>query len=189
MSDEDGSQGQSANRAALAATFGAQRTERLALRPVQAGDGPALFAIDGDPATHQFNPPGSAAPDLANSEARLCEWLRHWDVDGVGYWAILLAEAPDVIGFGGVQRIIWRERDALNLYYRFSPRAWGHGYATEMARVAVTLARAHLPQWPIIARVRPANVPSLRVAERAGLLRRSDLDDAEHAALALGWES
>jgi len=57
-----------------------------------------------------------------------------------------------------------------------------------MTRVAVMLARAHLPQWPVIARVRPANVPSQRVAERVGLLRRPDLDDAEHAALALGWE-
>jgi len=188
MNDEDTAQGQPPHVAALAAIFGAQRTERLALRRVQARDGPALFAIDGDPATHQFNPPGSASADLADSEARLREWLRHWDADGVGYWAITLAEAPEVIGFGGVQRIIWREREALNLYYRFSPRAWGHGYATEMARVAVTLARAHLPQWPVIARVRPANVPSQRVAERVGLLRRPDLDDAEHAALALGWE-
>ena len=56
-----------------------------------------------------------------------------------------------------------------------------------MARVAVTLARAHLPRWPVIARVRPANIPSMRVAERAGLLRRPDLDDAEHATLTLGW--
>lgn len=188
MSDEDTARGQPAHVVALTAIFGARRTERLALRRVLAEDGPALFAIDGDPATHQFNPPGSAAPDLAASEARLREWRRHWDADGAGYWAITLAGAPEVIGFGGVQRIIWREREALNLYYRFSPRAWGHGYATEMARVAVTLARAHLPQWPVIARVRPANVPSLRVAERIGLLRRPDLDDAEHAALALGWE-
>jgi RimJ/RimL family protein N-acetyltransferase len=42
---------------------------------------------------------------------------------------------------------------------------------------------------PIVALVRPANIPSLRTAERAGLARQPGLDDAEHAVLALGWDA
>ncbi|HET9111550.1 MAG TPA: GNAT family N-acetyltransferase [Ktedonobacterales bacterium] len=175
------------NAARLAAIFGEVHTERLVLRRLRPDDGPALFAIDGDPATNQHNPAGPAR-DPAECEERLREWLREWDQHGFGYWAVALPETDAVIGFGGVRLIRWREREALNLYYRFTPSAWGHGYATETARMAVALARAHLPQWPVVARTRPANSAAIRTAERAGLARRPDLD-TEHVVLVLGWDS
>lgn len=174
--------------AVLAAIFGDARTDRLALRRVQPGDAPALFAIDGDPATHRHSPAGPA-PNLADSDERLREWMRGWREYGFGYWAVSLASSQRIIGFGGVRHIVWRERDVLNLYYRFTPSAWGNGYAAETARMAVTLAREHLPYRPVVALVRPANIPSLRVAERVGLLRRLDLEDEEHVVLALGWDA
>lgn len=74
----------------------------------------------------------------------------------------------------------------MNLYYRFTPSAWGQGYATELARTAVALAQTHFPHWPVIARTRAGNIASMRVAERAGLARRPDLD-TEHIVYALGW--
>src|SRR5258708_39837118 len=92
------------------------------------------------------------------------------------------------IGFGGVEHRVWRERDVLNLYYRFTPSAWGQGYATELARIAVSLARTYLSQWPVVARTRANNIPSIRTAERAGLIRLPDLD-TEHMVFALGWTS
>lgn len=175
-----------ANAAHLDALFGEVRTERLALRRVRPSDGPALFAVEGDPATNQYNPAGPA-PDLATSEARLSEWRRRWDDYGFGYWAVTLPETEEIIGFGGVSHLVWRERDVLNLFYRFTPSVWGQGYATEVARTAVALARIHLPQWPVVARTRSANSAAIRTAERAGLARRPDLD-TEHVIFALGWE-
>jgi RimJ/RimL family protein N-acetyltransferase len=41
----------------------------------------------------------------------------------------------------------------------------------------VSWAGEHLPEWPIIARVRPGNVASQKVAQRAGLTRAEHLDD------------
>jgi len=162
-------------------------TARLILRRLQIGDGPAIFSVHGDPATNLYNPFGPHS-DLATSEKMLQECLNHWQIYGFGLWAVTLRREEKIIGFGGVEHQVWRDRDVFNLYYRFTPSAWGQGYATEMGQTAVHLAQIHLPQLPIVARVRDANVASKRVAERVGLLRRSDLD-TEHVIFALGWTS
>lgn len=169
--------------AVLVAIFGLMRTERLVLRRPSSDDAAAMFAIHGDPATNQYNPHGPD-PDLATSEETLGQWLQQWENDGYGYWAVTLPETEEVIGFGGVRRIAWRELEVLNLYYRFASAAWGHGYAAETARTAVELARRHLPMLSVVARVRAVNVPSVRTAERAGLVRRPDLDTGEHLIFA-----
>lgn len=169
----------------VASIFNQVTTPRLVLRCLQIGDGPAMFTVHGDPATNLYNPAGPH-PDLATSEEMLRECLHHWEVYGFGYWAVTLLQEENIIGFGGVEHWVWRDRDVLNLYYRFTPSAWGQGYATELTRMAVTLARKHLPPWPVIARTRAENTASIRTAERAGLVRRPDLD-TEHIVFALGW--
>jgi RimJ/RimL family protein N-acetyltransferase len=172
----------------LASVFAMVHTERLILRRPDARDALALFEVESDPETNRFNPV-VLAPDLTASEEWLHGWLQQWQEDGYGYWALTLPPAAEVVGFGGVRRVIWREGAVLNLYYRLRPTVWGHGYATEMARTAVALARASLPHLPILARIRPANLPSQRTAERAGLVHRPDLDSAEHRIYALGWQA
>ncbi len=171
--------------AELAAIFDEVCTERLVLRRPRSTDGAAMFAIHGDPATNRHNPHGPD-PDLATSEELLQSWLQHWEAYGFGYWAVTFPQSENIIGFGGVEHRVWCERDILNLYYRFTPGVWGHGYATETAQTAVNLARKHLSQWPVIARTRTGNIPSIRTAERVGLVRRPNLD-TEHIVFALGW--
>jgi RimJ/RimL family protein N-acetyltransferase len=85
-----------------------------------------------------------------------------------------------------VRRILWQDQTVLNLYYKLQPVIWRHGYATELAHTAISLAQAYLPRLPIIARTRQGNLASQRTAERVGLLRRPDLDTAEHVIFALG---
>lgn len=169
----------------LASIFGEIQTARLVLRRLHESDGPALFAIDGDPATHRYNPTGPA-PDLASSEQRLRGWLEHWKLEGYGYWTVILPQTQQIIGFGGIIHEVWLDRDILNLYYRFTSSAWGQGYATELAQTALALAQEHLPPWPVIARTRPENIASIRIAERAGLHRLPDLD-TEYIILAHNW--
>jgi len=160
------------------------QTSRLILRRLQPTDGPAMFRVQGDPQTNLYNPAGPH-PDLATSEKMLRECLQYWDAFGFGYWAVTLAQQEPVLGFGGVEHRLWQGQEVLNLYYRFTPSAWGQGYATELAQTAVTLARKYFPQWPVIARVRAENLASQRVAQRAGLLLRSDLE-GEHLVFVAG---
>nr|BBH92316.1 hypothetical protein KTA_05150 [Thermogemmatispora argillosa] len=129
-----------------------------------------MFRVHGDPATYRYSPE-SVHRSLAGSEAMLQLCRLHWAEHGFGYWAIELAREQTVIGFGGLEQQRWREREVLNLYYRLTPSAWGQGYATEMARTALQLARTYLSPLPVIARIRAANVPSQQVALKVGLRR------------------
>ncbi|HEY4389261.1 MAG TPA: GNAT family N-acetyltransferase [Ktedonobacteraceae bacterium] len=168
----------------LASIWFRVQTSRLILRRLQPTDGPAMFRIHGDPQTNQYNPAGPH-PDLATSEEMLRDCLQYWNDFGFGYWAVTLVQQEAVLGFGGVEHRFWRGQEVLNLYYRFTPGAWGQGYATELAQTAVTLARKHLPQWPVVVRTRTKNLASQQVALRAGLLRRSDLE-GEHVVFVAG---
>ncbi|MEH0982811.1 GNAT family N-acetyltransferase [Micromonospora sp. CPCC 205556] len=151
---------------------------RLLLRRPTSADLPDVFRIHGDPRTNQFNPDGPHV-GVETSVALLDQWLDHWRTHGFGYWAVQPVSSAEVIGFAGLRHGRWLGRSVLNLYYRFAPQHWGSGYATETARYAVAWAAAHQPDLPVLARTTADNVPSLRTALAAGLVRRPDLDGAE----------
>jgi len=96
-------------------------------------------------------------------------WIDHWQERGFGYAAIRPRDSWDVIGFAGLrrQRLLG---GVLNLYYRFSPTAWGKGYATEIGAALIDWAATNHSSTPVIARVALNNAPSMRVAERIGLV-------------------
>ncbi|KAA0019671.1 GNAT family N-acetyltransferase [Salinicola corii] len=163
-------------------------TDRLILRKPDSADGPRLFAIYGDPETHQFNPAGPHA-DAAVSMAVLGGWLDHWQRHGFGIWAIEEKANPGfVIGFGGLG---WAKEAGwgwiLNLGYRFSPAAWGKGYATEMGQGAIDYAAERLAADRIHGLVRPHHAKSVRVLHKLGFREVGTLEDTpgEPASLVL----
>lgn len=87
----------------LATVFADVRTARLALRRPHPGDSPAMFAVHGDPLTNQHNPAGPD-PNPETSAGTLRDWLRRWEIDGYGYWAVARVGTEGIIGFGGVER-------------------------------------------------------------------------------------
>lgn len=126
--------------------------------------------------------------DLGAARSMLAEWQAAWQRDGIGYWIAHRLSTGQLIGFGGVMRRAWHGREIANLYYRLTPSAWGNGYALELARAAMAQAQLALPGLPVVVRTRPGNAGAIRVAERAGLSRRPDLDD-DDLVFALGWNS
>lgn len=144
-----------------------QRTERLLLTVPSTRDADAYFAIHGDPATNRHNPAGPMVDPKA-ALAVLEVWNRHWREEGFGYWTVRDPATGRVLGFGGIRPAL-RDEDFINLYYRFRPEAWGHGYATEVGRAALALAAKVSPGTQVAALIRPRNEPSIRVAERLGM--------------------
>lgn len=166
-------------------------TARLALDAVVPADLDEHFALLSDPGTWAHLPSGRhtsperTADDIAHSR-------RHWARDGLGYWtARLHADVPglrpgQVVGTGGCAL-----RDGTtwwNLYYRFTPPAWGRGLAAELVAAALDAAHAVAPDRPVVAYLLEHNLESRGRAERAGLSlqwRGPDAGNPDPAAVRL----
>jgi ribosomal-protein-alanine N-acetyltransferase len=152
-------------------------TPSLLLRPVVAGDADAVWRLHSDLATNAYNPAGPMT-ELDQARRRTEEWVRDWARDGIGYWAVEQRSEPGhVVGFGGIRRVRWRDRDVVNLYYRLAPTAWGKGLAGEIVAEAVARWRQLETDLPLIAYTTADNVPSQRTATKGGLVRRPELDE------------
>ncbi|MFW6205141.1 MAG: GNAT family N-acetyltransferase [Actinomycetota bacterium] len=167
-------------------------TARLRLRRPTPADIDAIYHIHRDPQACAHNPSDMLAT-RGDAEDLYRRWDEHWKRHGFGYWVIrsqavvraagglparVDGHQPEatVLGFCGLKLMQLKNLDVLNLFYRLNPPAWGDGVATEAATAVVAWASAHVPNHPVIARVRPENIGSIRVAVRAGLRRAEYLD-------------
>ncbi|MEV4702672.1 GNAT family N-acetyltransferase [Actinoplanes sp. NPDC049316] len=160
-------------------------TARLALRRPAPSDLDVIFEIHSNPECCRHNP-SDLLTDREEAKRLFLRWDDHWRRHSFGYWVVAArdgesvagADAGTTIGFCGLKFVRFREREVLNLFYRLDPAHWGGGLATEAAGAVVRWAGEHLPEWPILARVRPENLASQTVAQRAGLSRTEELDEA-----------
>ncbi|MDG5808961.1 GNAT family N-acetyltransferase [Streptomyces ossamyceticus] len=151
------------------------RTARLSLRRPTAADVDAIFAVHRDPETCVHNP-SDALARFEEAQALYQRWNDQWQQHGYGYWVVRHHGSAQQLGFCGIKPMKLHGAPVLNLFYRFATSAWGQGFAGEAATAVATWASRHLPDLPLIARVRPANLASQRVAIRAGLSRAQHLD-------------
>jgi [ribosomal protein S5]-alanine N-acetyltransferase len=152
------------------------QTPRLLLTPPTMADAPHVLGILSDPRTVEHNP-SDRVDGLVQAVELLGRWRSQWERYGFGYWCLRTSADGDFIGYCGVKAVTFREEEALNLVYRLASRAWGRGLATEATTAVVAWAVHHVPNRRLIARVRPENLPSQRVATKAGLQRAPTLDD------------
>ena len=96
--------------------------------------------------------------ELNRSEPVARRWAVERRDDGLLLGAVILVPLPDGDG-------------EFEVGWHFHPDAWGHGYATEAARAAISwgFARGLDEIWAV---VRPDNTPSLAVCARAGMTPR-----------------
>ena len=152
------------------------RTPRLRLRRPVEEDTAFALALLSDPWTTAHNP-SDAIGSMREAREQVQRWRDQWSA-GLGYWVVERLDAPAPIGVCGVRAADLDGIPIWNVLYRFAPGAWGHGYAREAAGEALRAARAVDATRPVVARVRPANAASARVAAAIGLERRPDLDTA-----------
>ncbi|MEZ4325668.1 MAG: GNAT family N-acetyltransferase [Polyangiales bacterium] len=161
-----------------------RRTSRLILRGWRASDRDAFAQLNADPDVMAHFP---SVLGRAESDALADRIAAHFDSSGFGPWAVEVEGGPPFVGFVGLAHVGFEAHftPAVELLWRLSRAAWGHGYATEAAREACRFAFDDLALPELVSFTVPANVRSRAVMERLGMTH-DVRDDFDHPLLAAG---
>lgn len=144
------------------------QTERLEHRALTVDDAEDFFALNSHPDVMRF----TGEPRLQSLDEAKDAIANYPDFDTVGYgrWGCVLKENQSVIGFCGLKYL--HELDAVDVGFRFLPRYWGRGFATEACAASIAFGFDVLKLQCIIGLVLAENTASIRVLEKVGM--RSD---------------
>ncbi len=157
-----------------------RQTRRLLARKPTPGDRSLYHAHFARPEVEAWLRPSPLPPFTAQVLDELVAGdCAHWDDHGFGPWILIERESGAFAGRAGLAWTTVEETAAVELPWSIEPRLQGHGLATEAACAAVAWAR-ELGFEEVVALVLPANLPSRRVAEKAGFRQE---DEVTHAGL------
>jgi RimJ/RimL family protein N-acetyltransferase len=160
------------------------RTERLRLRQWRDDDLEPFADLNADPEVMRYFP---ALMTREQSDA-LAERERAAIAErGWGLWAVEVVGGPPFVGFVGLTEHTFPAHftPAVEVGWRLARSAWGHGYATEAARAALSFGFGELALDEVVSMTVPANERSRRVMERLGMTR-SPADDFDHPRVPAG---
>ncbi|MFF7637816.1 GNAT family N-acetyltransferase [Kitasatospora sp. NPDC008050] len=145
-------------------------TPRLRLRSWQPTDLAPLAELNADPGVMRYIADGSVLT-REQSEQQLLRFQRFWDERGFGLHPVELRESGEFLGWVGLAAPVFLPEimPAVEIGWRLAPRAWGHGYATEAARVVLAHAFGELGLERIVSICHVDNHASARVMTKLGL--------------------
>lgn len=155
---------------------GTLTTARLRLRPPDPADLGAVLRLLRDPRATGHNP-ADALQDVTQARWLMDRWALHWHQHGIGYHAVTGQDGEELLGICGVKAMTVQGRPVANLLTRIDPARWGEGIATEATLAVLAQCQSHWPERPVVARIRPQNHASARVAVKLGLVRAPELDE------------
>jgi RimJ/RimL family protein N-acetyltransferase len=152
-------------------------TDRLVLRAWRPADREPFAALNADAEVMRFIG-GGRTYTRAQSDDLLDHIEAHWRANGYGLWCAAPREDPDgCLGFIGlsIPAFLPAVLPAVEVGWRLARHAWGRGLATEGARAALAHAFGTLGLARVLSIIEPANVRSVRVAEKLGMRRGADV--------------
>jgi ribosomal-protein-alanine N-acetyltransferase len=105
--------------------------------------------------------------------------IAHWESRGFGPWLFFERATGLFVGRGGLRVSSIEGSECVQILYAVRSDAWGYGYATEMARLAIAEGRRR-GVTEILGLAATGNLASRRVLEKAGLVIEAT---TEHAGL------
>ncbi|MEV7075751.1 GNAT family N-acetyltransferase [Streptomyces sp. NPDC093990] len=145
-------------------------TGRLVLRAFTTADTDHLLALDNDPEVMRFIN-GGRPTSRAAIETRVLPPLLHdypcWRT--CGYWAAQERTIGSFVGWFEFRPLDEHSPALVELGYRLSQAAWGHGYATEGSRALIHKGFTDLEVERVTANTMAVNIRSRRVMEKSGL--------------------
>jgi len=159
------------------------KTPRLILRPWRDADDAPFAAMFDDPKVMEFLP-AATRPEI---EAFTLRIKGHFAEHGFGWWAVEVSGVAPFIGYVGltIPRFEAPFMPAVEVGWRLASAHWGNGYATEGAKAALDFGFTQLGLKEIVSFTVPANVRSIHVMQRIGMLRDPN-EDFDHPRLAAG---
>ena len=159
-------------------------SDRLCLRQWRDEDREAFAAMNSDARVMKFF---RSRLSRAESDAMVDGIQKHFSEHGFGLWAIEVPRVARFIGFSGlaVPRFRALFTPCVEVGWRLAFEHWGHGYATEAARLALGygFGTAALPE--IVSYTSATNHRSRAVMERLGM-RRDPADDFDYPTMPEG---
>lgn len=154
---------------------------RLCLRQWRDKDREAFAAMNCDARVMEFFP---RCLSRVESDAMIDRIRRHFDERNFGLWAIEVPDVAPFIGFAGlaVPRFSARFTPCVEVGWRLAFEHWGHGYATEAARLALGYGFGTLALSEVVSFTSATNHRSQAVMQRLGM-RRDAAEDFDHPAL------
>jgi len=117
----------------------------------------------------------------AEAERHSARALVHWRTHGFGWRAAVERAGGRTIGLIALNLagpdVPELDDDDHEIGWWMEPAAWGNGYATEGGRAIVEEAFTRVGAPSVVARIRPENVASARVAAALGLRPERDAVD------------
>jgi RimJ/RimL family protein N-acetyltransferase len=142
-------------------------TERLRMRGHRLDDFPASAAMWADPiVTRHFG------KSYTEEEAwtRFLRYIGHWSLLGFGYWVVeekATGNFAGEVGFADYKRNIEPPLNAPEIGWVLASQFHGKGYVTEAVRAAVAWGDGYFKSRTTCI-IHPANLASIRVAEKCG---------------------
>lgn len=141
-------------------------TTRLSIRPLAAGDRPAVEQMTGDAEMMRYITGGRVFQDN-EVDAFFARQARYLEEHGFCVGALTRNTDGAVVGVAGLQPL--DTPGEIELAWWVWKEHWGQGYATEAACALVEHGFGALGLRRLVAVIDPANASSIRVAEKAGL--------------------
>lgn len=158
------------------------RGARVVLRGWRVDDAAPFSELNSDPVAMEYFP---APLSRAESDALIARAQAALEARGWGWWCLEIDGT--CAGFVGLNEPGF-EADfmpCVEIGWRMAPRFWGHGYASEGARLALDFGFEQLQLQEIVSFTTTGNWRSRRVMERLGM-RRNPAEDFDHPRIEAG---
>ena len=141
-------------------------TKRLFLQEITLDDKVEMFQLHSNPEVQKYTgePPIESMEKMEEAiKIRIPNYKKY----GYGRWATFLKDGKQFIGWAGLAYL--PEFDEIDLGYRFLPKYWGSGYATEAAQAILKYGFETLNLNRIIAIAMKENKGSINVMKKVGM--------------------
>lgn len=148
-------------------------TERLILRRWQESDFEPFCQLNADPVVMEYFlnvlTPDQTREMIDRMESR-------FDQEGIGYWAVELADTKQFIGCVGLGRPNWQAHftPCVEIGWRLARPFWGKGYAPEAARATLRDGFERMNFDEIVSITATINSNSIKVMEKIGMKTKPD---------------